>query len=214
MLDHKLRRNISGVLFIALLAVTGLFWTMDIGVAGGLTDGVYNGSGQGFKSTVELAVTVSGGKVVAIDVVAQDETPFIAGKAFDQLIPAIIQAQSAEIDGVSGATRTSNAIKEAYQNALGGGTAAAVALDLKDGQYKGTAKGFASDITVEVTVAGGKISAVKVVEANDTPGISDGAIKDMPEKFVQAQSTDVDVVSGATMTSKGIIEAVKAALAQ
>ena len=89
----------------------------------------------------------------------------------------------------------------------------AAALELKDGTYQGTGRGMASDIAVDVVVAGGKIESVTVVSANDTPGIFEAAVEQIPAKIVEAQSTKVDVVAGATMTSNGIIAAVEAALA-
>ncbi|MDO4837965.1 MAG: FAD-dependent oxidoreductase [Clostridia bacterium] len=81
-----------------------------------------------------------------------------------------------------------------------------------DGVYEGSANGMGGAVKVAVTVSGGKITAVEVVEHNETAGISDPAIEQMPAKIVDAQSTDVDAVAGATVTSEAIKEAVKAAL--
>lgn len=86
-------------------------------------------------------------------------------------------------------------------------------LELKDGTYQGAGRGMASDIMVDVVVAGGKIESVTVTAASDTPGIFEAAVEKIPAKVVEAQSTSVDVVAGATMTSNGIIAAVEAALA-
>ena len=61
-------------------------------------------------------------------------------------------------------------------------------------------------------MSGGKFTEVKVLEHSETAGISDPAIEKIPAAIVEAQSADVDIVSGATFTSKGIIEAVKNAL--
>lgn len=81
-----------------------------------------------------------------------------------------------------------------------------------DGVYEGSANGMGGAVKVSVTVSGGKITAVEVVEHNETAGISDPAIEQMPAKIVDAQSTDVDAVASATVTSEAIKEAVKAAL--
>ena len=81
-----------------------------------------------------------------------------------------------------------------------------------DGVYEGSANGMGGAVKVAVTVSGGKITAVEVVEHNETAGISDPAIEKMPAKIVDAQSTDVDAVASATVTSEAIKEAVKAAL--
>ncbi len=81
-----------------------------------------------------------------------------------------------------------------------------------DGVYEGSANGMGGAVKVTVTVSGGKITAVEVGEHNETAGISDPAIEQIPAKIVEAQSTDVDAVAGATVTSEAIKEAVKAAL--
>ena len=75
-----------------------------------------------------------------------------------------------------------------------------------DGVYEGTGAGLNGASKVSVTVSGGKITEVKVLEHSETAGISDPAIEKIPAAIVEAQSADVDIVSGATFTSKGIIE--------
>lgn len=83
------------------------------------------------------------------------------------------------------------------------------------GTFSGVGQGLGGDITVDVTLEEGKITKVEVVSAeHETEGVADPAIEQMPQKFVDAQGTDVDTVSGATVTSNGIIDAVKAALAE
>ena len=82
----------------------------------------------------------------------------------------------------------------------------------KAGTYTGTAEGRNGDVTVEVTLSADKIEKVTVKEHQETPNISDAAIKDVPEAIVKEQTPNVDTVSGATITSEAIIEATKAAL--
>jgi uncharacterized protein with FMN-binding domain len=84
----------------------------------------------------------------------------------------------------------------------------------KDGIYVGKAKGYdtSKDIAVQVTVKDGRIINVKVLECFDDGAQS--ALTDIPNRIVAAQSTEkVDAVTGATFTSKGIMNAVKNALA-
>ena len=76
----------------------------------------------------------------------------------------------------------------------------------------GTGEGFGGEVTVTVTKEGDKIIEVVPVGANETPGIGDKAINELPAKIVEANSPDVDVIAGATITSKAIIYAVKNAL--
>lgn len=81
-----------------------------------------------------------------------------------------------------------------------------------NGVYEGSANGMGGAVKVAVTVEDGKISGVEVLEHKETAGISDPAIEKIPQAIVDAQSTDVEAVTGATVTSDAIKEAVAAAL--
>lgn len=84
---------------------------------------------------------------------------------------------------------------------------------LKDGTYIGEAEGMAP-LKVSVTVAEGKISAVEVTEQDETPGFCEPALEQIPAAIVDKNSTEVDAVSGATVTSNAIKDAVNSALEQ
>ncbi len=77
----------------------------------------------------------------------------------------------------------------------------------------GTANGFGGEVKVTVTVKGDDITEVKAEGAGETPGIGSEAIEKIPGKIVETDSTKVDVVAGATVTSNAIMEAVNNALA-
>lgn len=81
-----------------------------------------------------------------------------------------------------------------------------------DGTYTGSASGYNGSISVEVTVSNGSISDIKITKYVDDEPFIDEAISGVTENIINAQNTDVDTVSGATFSSKGIINAVKAAL--
>ncbi|HWP79758.1 MAG TPA: flavocytochrome c [Candidatus Acidoferrum sp.] len=83
----------------------------------------------------------------------------------------------------------------------------------KDGTYSGEAKGFGGPIKVEVTVAGGAITDVKVLENTETQGIGSNAIEQLPPKIVETQSVALDAVSGCTVSSEALLSAVALALA-
>ncbi|HHZ01401.1 MAG TPA: FAD-dependent oxidoreductase [Tissierellia bacterium] len=82
------------------------------------------------------------------------------------------------------------------------------------GTYTGVGKGINGNVAVSVTVDANNIVEITVTEHNETPGISDAAIDEVPKKIIETQSVDVDGVSGATMTSDAIKEAVQSALNQ
>lgn len=82
-----------------------------------LTDGTFEGQGQGYKGNITVSVTVNNGMVTAIDILSESDTP----KFFDRakaIIDRIIGNQSLEVDAVSGATFSSRGIKTAVYNAL------------------------------------------------------------------------------------------------
>ena len=76
----------------------------------------------------------------------------------------------------------------------------------------GNAKGFGGELTVEVQKDGDKITSVEVTKHGETAGISDPAFATVPAAIVAANSTEVDVAAGATVTSKAIIAAVNNAI--
>ena len=87
------------------------------------------------------------------------------------------------------------------------------AANLKDGVYTGSGTGFSGAITVQVTVAGGKITAIQIVSSGDDAAYLNRAQAVIPS-VIAAQSTSVDTVSGATYSSKGILMAIRNALVQ
>lgn len=92
------------------------------------------------------------------------------------------------------------------------GSSAGTGQTYTPGTYTASAKGYHGDIKVAVKVSKSKITGIRVVEHGETPGISDLAISGIPKAIVASQSLAVDAVSGASFSSKGVIDAVTAAL--
>ena len=82
----------------------------------------------------------------------------------------------------------------------------------KDGEYTGTAAGMNSNIKVKVVVEKGKITDVQILEQEETVGIADPALEQIPKAIIASGNPDVDVVAHATITSNAIMEAVQNAL--
>lgn len=203
-----------------------------VGAAANVADGKYTGSAQGFKSTITVEVTVKDQKITAIDVKSQNDTASFFNRAKDGVIPAIIEKQSTDVDAVSGATYSSNGIKNAVKKALGQAPTATTSAKkgysaakkstvtaapakgstYKDGTYTGSGQGFKSTITVEVTIKDNKITDVKVKNQDDTASFFDRAEKGVIPAILKEQTSDVDVVSGATYSSNGIKSATANAL--
>ena len=82
----------------------------------------------------------------------------------------------------------------------------------KDGTYQGTGSGFRGDTQVTVTISGGKISNIHVDSYQDDQRFFERAYEQISQEIISSQSNNVDAVSGATFSSKGIMEAVANAL--
>lgn len=203
-----------------------------------LEDGVYQGSGTGYRGDITVAVKIKDKQITSIEILsASDDEPFF-GRA-KGLIDQIIKKQSTKVDTVSGATYSSKGIISAVKNALTGekdsgttgssqeGTSASQSQSTpeavgsvqepaayKDGTYYGTGTGFAGNLKVEVAISGGKISGIQIVETNDGSEYIQKA-SGVINQILNAQSTNnIDTVSGATFSSNGIIKAVRNALSQ
>lgn len=94
------------------------------------------------------------------------------------------------------------------------GSVSAVSAAYAPGVYEGSGQGFKSTIKASVKIEDGKIAAIDILESNDTASFWNRAHPEMENRIIAAQSTDVDVVSGATYSSNGIIAAVKDALSK
>ena len=203
-----------------------------------LADGVYKGSATGFSGPVTVAVTIMDKKITSIDILSStdDEAFFNRAKG---VIDRIIASQSFDVDVVSGATYSSNGIIAAVKNALTGekdngvtgkskqkstsesefdsslAEIAAVqdASAYKDGTYYGAGKGIAGTMKVKVDISGGKIASISIVSTKDGDSYVKSA-SSLLDTIVEKQSTNVDTVSGATFSSRGIIAAVRSALSQ
>lgn len=93
-------------------------------------------------------------------------------------------------------------------------TASGSKIELKENEYLGEGSGISGPVKVKITVENGKMTAIEVVEHSETVGIGDKAVAQLPQIILDAQSADVDVIAGATITSKAIISAVKDAMSQ
>ena len=184
---------------------------------GGWADGKYLGSAESFGGKLEVEVTVSGGKITKVDVLAHSDTPGISDGAIKGVPERIVAANTVKVEAVSGATISSGAVMDAVENALQGAmeeTAASAdvfTLPADDGTYRGVGQGFGGDLVVDVTVSEGRISEIVVVEHGETPFVADPALKKLIPAIIETQ-VPVDAVSGATMTSKGLMEALENAL--
>ena len=204
----------------------------------GLKDGEYEGTATGYGGPLTVRITVKGGKLTDIKVISQTETPEYFNRA-KAVIGKILSSGNVNVDSVSGATISSNAIKKAVADALRkagskqqakvtpvkkdaksakgrkGNVAGSFAIgsaNLKDGVYIGSGQGFNGPIRVRVTVSGGNITNVEILSHSDDAPFFNRA-KAVIGRLLGRPGKSVDTVSGATYSSRGIIDAVRNALA-
>lgn len=180
-------------------------------------DGTYTGIGHGKNPDLKVSVTIKNDKITNVEIVSANEPK---GKEPISVVPKkIIESQSTSVDAVTGATLTSKGIMMAVEDALNQAKISNVSTNnnshqkgYKDGTYTGVGHGKSPDLKVSVTVKDSKIANVEIISANEPKGKE--AINVVPKEIIAAQSTSIDAVSGATLTSKGIMMAVKNALKQ
>lgn len=175
----------------------------------GMTDGTYTSVQQGFGGEVSVTLTISNGKVTEAELVGDSETENVGQAALPELQTQILDEQSAEIDGVTGATVTSSAVKAGVQACLdeaSGKETETSAVTLQDGTYTASAWSFATNLqlTVEVEVKDNKMESIEVVESGDTDIILNTAIENMIPQMIEYQSVKVDSTTGATTSSSAI----------
>lgn len=93
-------------------------------------------------------------------------------------------------------------------------TSATADVQLGENEYLGTGQGLHGDVVVKVKVENGKPTAIEVVEEHETEGITDAVWATMPDSMIAAGTANVDTIAGATLASKGLIEAVNDAISQ
>ena len=204
-------------------------------------DGTYYGSGTGFGGPLKVMVEISGGKIASIQIVENSDGSDYISKAAS-LIDSIITTQSTNVDTVSGATYSSvgiiQAVRDALSQAAVNGTSdtsqnnnnnsnsnnnsssddnnstVTGTVPYKEGIYYGTAEGYSGDVSVAVVIQEKTIKAILITESSDDEAFFNRAM-DVVKKVIQIQKTDdVDTVSGATYSSKGLLNAIKNALKQ
>lgn len=174
----------------------------------------YTGTANGM-GPVTVTLTVEDGRITSALVDTSNETAGYGLELADELAEQIVTAQNAQIDGVSGATITSTAVKVATDAAMqAAGLTSANAGSMIPGVYVGSAHGSKSTIRMAVEVSEDKILHVWNVENGDTRVASERAVETVAREIVEKQSLAVDVLSGATLSSQGAIRATANALEQ
>lgn len=204
--------------------------TAENDAGGNFQNGIYTGTGEGYRGKVTVTVKVADGKIteLVLDDYADDKS--YMERAKNRIFQEMISRQNTDVDAVSGATYSSNGLIEAVNKALGNDEGegkkpeqeesedkqsfieAGRFQDLTDGIYTGSADAFRGDVEVQVTVEKQKVTDISILSYCDTEEYFFRAAPAVIEQMKAEQSLNVDAVSGATYSSNGVIHAVANAL--
>lgn len=230
----KINRNYLIVLLI--LCTIGLIaCSPKVETSAAQKEETYTAKAAGFAGDVEVSLIIKDGKLISVKATGEKETPDLGGKALEILPANMLAENSIDVDVMSGATMTSNAVLEAAKLALSESKitlqkieSAKEAFNFTPGTYTGEAYGkwdkdskegyrFGSTnpitpMLATVTVEKDKIVSIDITNISETPGFYEPVLEKMVPEIIKYQTLGVDTISGCTMTSKGVIQAVEQAL--
>ncbi|MBQ6289208.1 MAG: FAD-binding protein [Oscillospiraceae bacterium] len=177
----------------------------------------------GFGGDVTVTVEVDGeGKIVSIAADGSTQTPDVGGNAANTLnegaLAALAGTELAELDaagieGITGATVTSDAIKTALEMIKAEATGAE-ATPVQDGTYTVTVPAYSvtEQMTLNITFEGGKLTGIETVTAGNTPVIFATVEEYLYPRLIENQSLETDAITGATVASGAVKQAVEKAI--
>ena len=194
------------------------------------TPGTYYGTATGNSDGLWVEVVMTEDAIQSVKVIEHHETSGICEPAIEQVPVKIVMANSPYVDAVSGATKTSEGIKNAVVSCMyqAAGKEAIVEppvhqdpvpleYSYNPGTYKASAKGFYEDVTVEVTFSENAITDVKVT-AYAKSDYGDERVAEVEGTVIpdilKWQTYGVDACSGATYTSEAVMDAVRQCVEQ
>ena len=213
----------TGTSTVTLNAENGKITTGSIGVAEAPKGEEMTATAKGFGGDVTVKATIDNGTITALTVETPDETAGLGQKCSDaeftsQFIGKAIPVElGKDVDAVSGATITSAAVVDAL-NSLNTPDIGEIPEEeqkpVVTGEEKSaTAQGFMGDVTVKATLDGNTITALTVETPDETPGLGQNCSEeDFTKQFIGKAlpvelGKDVDAVSGATITSTAVVDA-------
>ncbi len=182
-------------------------------------------SAQGYRSEIRVVLALDmDERIIGLRVVEHDESATLGSLVrrpsfLNQFLRRSTDDPSAVVEtleAISGATASSRAVAQAVEQGLLFRTEPerprARLEPPADGAFVGTGGGYGGSIRVQVTVEDLRVASIEVLSHSETPDIGAPALGRIADSVVAAQSMDVDVVSGATASSRGILAAIADAL--
>ena len=168
-----------------------------------LSDGTFHAVGLNLSGTINVDVTIEDQRITEVNVVEKLSN---YAQQIKQICASIVEGQTPDVDGVSGATYLSDGIKDAVRDALAQSKGEKPVLDAKKamsytpGTYSVETDGFLGKIKADVVFSKNAIDTIIIKESNETPHVGANAIQPTIHKIIAANGTGVDGVTGATFT--------------
>lgn len=172
-----------------------------------LSDGVFHSVGLNLTGTINVDVTIDDQRITEVKVL---ENLTYYAQQIKQICASIIDKQSPDVDGVSGATYLSDGIKDAVRDALAQSRGEKPVLDstkvmtYTPGTYSVETDGFLGKIKGDVVFSQNGIDTIIIKESHETPHVGEDAIQPMVGKIISANGTGVDGITGATFTAAAL----------
>ncbi len=192
--------------------------------------GAYYGCGRGHNGDIWVRVEVSETDILRVVVLEHSETAGKCEPAIGGMPVKILDYQTPYVSAISGATASSDGIKEAVASALlqaqgkaeimeyasddPGSDPVPLTYSYKPGVYTASGHGFSGEVTVRVEFSEAAILNVEIISSEDSSLRTQNAADRLPEEIVKWQTYGVDTVSGATATSSAVLDAVSKCVEQ
>lgn len=182
-------------------------------------DGNYVGRGKGFEGEIVLSADIKNHKIENVTLVSSAESPSAGERVLPELVKEANDTHCLVVDAISGASHTSagfnKALADIKRQATGETGDASTETNLKDGTYEATAKSLKDreglpgegKMTLQATFENNRIKDITVPEYTDTKIMGGMAFDILKKQVLKNQSTDLDAVSGATVSSNAFMSA-------
>ncbi|QYN56763.1 FAD-dependent oxidoreductase [Lactobacillus panisapium] len=182
----------------------------------------FTGKGKGFKSEIVVKGKVEDKKITNVEVVSSNDTKEIGETALPKLVEEANQTKKFHVDAVSGASRTSKGFNDALKDIenQSKGVKKSTETNVNDGTYSITVTSFVENqglpgsgkALIKVTFKDNQIKDISVPKYTDTPVIGGMAFDILKKEIIKSQSTSVDAITSATISSNAYLSGVEKAI--
>ena len=205
------KSNLIATIIFILASIACIFAITTCSKTPTIQDGIWTGSGEGFQGEMIIQITTKDGKIVDTELLSIKDSDFAKEYAL-QLLDVIEEKGTVQgVDALSGATYTSRGVLDAVKQATEKATAKKNNTKIQDGNWTGSGEGFKGEMTIQITTKDGKIVDTELLSIKDSDFAKEYALQLLDVIEDKGTVEGVDALSGATYTSRGVLDAVKQA---